>query len=297
MHYDDVVYRPPYEARSLLLQVTRGCSHNACTFCSMYAGVAYRESPLDEVAADVAEAREVAPLARRVFLVAGDAFSRSADDLLAVAGLVHAGLPRVSSIGSYARVTSVATKTDAELRRLADAGLADINIGVESALDDVLALMNKGYDADEAARQLRRLDEAGITYNLNIIIGAAGPARLREHARANAALVRAAHPTLVCVSPLHVDPAPPLERMVADGAFRECTVGQYIEEERAFLSDLRVEDCVFFGAHVSNPVPVVGMLGKDREALLAALDEGRRSLDPALLSSRPSKGAEGRILG
>ena len=108
------------------------------------------------------------------------------------------------------------------------------------------------FSEREAARQLRRLDEAGITYNLNIIIGAAGPARLREHARANAALVSAAHPTLVFVSPLHVDPATPLERMVADGAFRECTVGQYIEEERAFLSDLRVEGCAFANGDFSS---------------------------------------------
>lgn len=295
MHYDGITYRPPYEAYSLLLQVTRGCSHNACTFCTMYQRERFEVSPLQVIVDDIAEASFAYPHARRVFLVNGDAFCLPADALLNIAEMIHEALPAVETIGCYARITNVASKTDDELAALAAAGYADINIGVESALDDVLAFMNKGYDVATAREQLARLNAAGLPFNLNIINAAAGPSRISEHAAANAALVNAAKPTLVFVSPLHVDPGSRLEALVAAGKFEECTLGQYVEEEIAFLEGLELGDCTFFGAHVSNPVPVNCLLPRDKDALLAVLREGLAEMPQDVRDSHPSKGAEGAL--
>ena len=295
MHYDDVVYRPPYEARSLLLQVTRGCSHNACTFCSMYRDTPFSVSPVEEIVDDLVEAARDVPYARRVFLVNGDAFCLSADELAAIADMIHEALPRVESIGCYARIPNVAEKTDEELALLAAKGYDNINIGVESALDDVLAFMNKGYDVATAREQFARLHRAGLPFNVNIINAAAGPDRITEHAAANAELVNDARPTLIFVSPLHVDPGTPLERLLAQGRFVECTLGQYLEEEIAFLEGLTLSDCIFFGLHVSNPIPVQGLLPRDKEELLHALREGMAAIPRAVLDSHPSKGSEGRL--
>lgn len=295
MHYDGITFRPPYEAYSLLLQVTRGCSHNACTFCTMYRDEPFIISPLEEIVDDIVEASWSYPDARRVFLVNGDPFCLPADALLNIAEMIHEALPLVKSIGCYARITNISAKTDAELAALASAGYADLNIGVESALDDVLAFMNKGYTVDEARTQLARLNAAGLPFNLNIINAAAGPARIAEHAAANAALVNEAAPTLVFVSPLHVDPGSRLEGLVASGAFEECTLGQYLEEEIAFLEGLELADCVFFGGHVSNPVPVNGLLPRDKDRLLEALRAGLAAMPPELRDSHPKKGAEGSL--
>ena len=53
MHFYGQNYRPPFEAQSLLLQVTTGCSHNACAFCAMYRMTPYTESPLHEIESDL----------------------------------------------------------------------------------------------------------------------------------------------------------------------------------------------------------------------------------------------------
>lgn len=296
MHYDGTTYRPPYEAYSVLLQVTHGCSHNACTFCSMYLDQQFCVSPLEEIVDDIAEAAYFYPNARRVFLLNGDAFCLPADALLSIAEMIHEAMPNVRSIGSYARITNVASKTDEELAALAQAGYADLNIGVESGLDSVLSFMNKGYTVAEAREQFARLHAAGLSFNVNIINAAAGPDLIAEHAAANAALVNEAQPTLIFVSPLHVDPGAALEQLVAQGEFQECTLGQYLEEEIAFLEGLELEDCVFFGLHVSNPVPVQGILPRDKQAMLNALHEGMARMPQRLLDSHPSKGAEGRLL-
>ena len=295
MHYEGMTFRPPYEAYSLLLQVTRGCSHNDCTFCSMYRGTPFSVSPVEEIVDDLVEATRFYPGTRRVFLVNGDAFCLSADALLNIAEMIHTALPAVESIGCYARIPNVASKSDGELAALAQAGYADINIGVESALDDVLTFMNKGFTAADAREQFARLHKAELAFNVNIINAAAGPVRIAEHAAANAALVNETQPTLIFVSPLHVDPGTPLESLLNEGAFTECTLGQYVEEEIAFLEGLELDDCVFFGAHVSNPIPVSGLLSRDKDVLLAALREGLASMPRLLRDSHPSKGAEGSL--
>lgn len=298
MHYNGPTFRPPYEANSLILQVTTGCSHNACTFCSMYQGVPFATSPMEEILEDLHEVASMhfAPFIKRVFLANGDAFCLSADRLAEIARAIHEILPQVESIGGYARIQNIASKTDAELAHLAELGYADLNIGLESGLDDVLAYMNKGYTVAEAQAEMARLHKAGLTFNLNIINAAAGPERIAEHAAANARAVNEARPTLIFVSPLHVDPGAPLEEKVASGEFRECTLGQYIEEEIAFLEGLELEDCVFFGLHVSNPVPVQGVLPYDKQAMLTRLREGMARIPADKLNETPSKGAEGRLL-
>ena len=296
MHYTGMTFRPPYEARSIILQVTTGCSHNSCAFCSMYRDVAFEASPLAEVEEDLAELARWGTSARRVFLANGDAFCLPAAHLAEIAGLIRTHLPHVETIGAYASINNVVTKTDEELAQLARLGFSDINIGLESGLDDVLVHMNKGYDTATARTQMARLHAAGLPFNLNIINAAAGPDRILEAAEANAAIVNEARPTLVFVSPLHADPGTPLAAEVAAGTFAECTWGQYVVEEIEFLRRLEVEDCVFFGLHVSNPIPVSGVLPADKPRLVAALEMGLSRMPEDIANSHPAKGAEGRAV-
>ena len=118
MHYTGTIYRPPFEARSLLLQVTTSCSHNRCSFCTMYRDEPFRMEPLDQIEEDLVEARQYVPNVTRVFLENGDPFALSADRLEQIAVMIHAYLPRVETIAMYASVKNVIGKSDEELRRL-----------------------------------------------------------------------------------------------------------------------------------------------------------------------------------
>ena len=143
MNTTGIVYRPPFEANSLLLQVTTGCSHNKCTFCYMYHDVPFTMCPLEQVEADLDEAALFCPDVKRVFLEHGDPFTMPAERLLKIAELIHQKLPKVEPVAMYASIQNIRRKTDAELRRLRDAGINGLDIGVESGLDEALTMMNK----------------------------------------------------------------------------------------------------------------------------------------------------------
>ena len=142
MNTTGIVYRPPFEANSLLLQVTTGCSHNKCTFCYMYPDVPFTVCPMEQVEADIDEATRYCPDVERVFLEHGDAFVLSADRLSQIADAIHAKLPRVKTIAMYASIQNIRHKTDEGLRRLHACGIGGLDIGVESGLNATLQSMS-----------------------------------------------------------------------------------------------------------------------------------------------------------
>ncbi len=296
MHYTGTTYRPPYEAGSLLLQVTTGCSHNSCRFCTMYRDVDFAISPMSEIKADIQEAAQVRPHVQRAFLLNGNAFCLPADVLLEIAEDLHKNFDHLTSIGCYSTVNDLANKSDDDLRRLARAGFCEVNFGLESGMDSVLSYMNKGYDAKTAREQLGRLRKCGLKFSVNIINAAAGPKLLHEHARVNAEIINDIRPSLVFVSPLHIDPGSDLEDELTSGAFEECTLGQYIQEEIELLEGITTRECYFYGEHVSNPVPVAGWAAEDKSFLLSRLRAGMNRIPQKYLDAHPSKGSEGRLV-
>ena len=296
MHYTGVTYRPPFEANTLLLQVTTGCTHNKCSFCSMYRGIKFSISPTEEVEEDLAEASAYAPFVRRIFLENGDAFVLPAGRLAELAEMIRGYLPYVETITMYASIRNVMRKTDEELRMLRALGVNELNIGLESGHDGTLALMNKGYTAAEARRELDRLRAAGIDYGLNVILGGAGSGKWEPNVRATAELLNTVKPYLVYVGALHYAPGCPLYDDLLSGAFVENSYGEYLDEEELLLSLLDLEGSRLFGLHPSNIVRIAGRLNSEKEQMILAVREAREQLHP-ILNQRPIRGSEGTILG
>ena len=291
----NIMYRPPFEANSFLLQVTEGCSHNACSFCTMYREVPFRMETMETVEAQLRRAGEYAPYIDRVFLENGDPFVLPADRLLAVAELVHEYFPNTKTIAMYASINNIMTKTDAELKALREQGINELNIGVESGLDEALTYMNKGYTAQQAIHELQRLRDAGIDYGAIIIFGCAGPALRTENAEATAHLLNITRPYLIFTGTLHADPGCPLYDDISGGSFAECTFGEYLDEEEQLLSRLELDNCLYFGLHPSNVLRVQGMLGRDRERMLEDLQQVRSRLG-SRLDRHPVRRGEGAIV-
>lgn len=295
MKYTGITYRPPFEAGSLLLQVTQGCSHNLCSFCTMYRDVPFRIESLEQIEADLKEAAAYAPDCKRVFLENGDPFVLSAGRLIQIAELIHRYLPKTETIAMYASVKNIQGKTDEELKMLKSIGVNELNIGVESGLDDALRLMHKGYDAGQALHELNRLKSAGIDYGANIIFGAAGKGKWNENAKATAELLNETKPYLIFTGTVHADPGCPLYNDLENGHFVENTFEEYLEEEKLLISLLDLPGCLYFGLHPSNVVPMQGYLNRDKTKLLDEI-ERKRSYLGNRISERPIRYGEGAII-
>ena len=295
MNMTGMVYRPPYEANSLLLQVTLGCSHNKCTFCYMYPDVRFSVCPMEQVEEDIAEAAQICPDVKRVFLEHGDAFVLSADRLTQIGDAIHRKLPKVETIAMYASTQNIRHKTDAELRRLRDCGINGLDIGVESGLDAALRYMNKGHTAEEAREQLLRLTKAGMDYSFNAILGCGGAGLWRENAEATAELINAVQPHMLFIGTLHAQPGCRLYEDMQSGVFRESTFGQLLDEQELLIRRLELEDTYYFGSHPSNIVPMQARLPQHKDEMLEAVRDARKQLRRKL-DEYPTRGGEGSIL-
>lgn len=172
MHYTGTIWRPPYEASSLLLEVTAGCTHHQCKFCTLYNDLPFhfRMSPIEDVEADLKEASKQYTLWKgykisRTFLTGANPFVLKTEKLLVIAQLIHKYFSDNKTIGCFARVTDITVKTDEELEQLKMAGYDGLTIGIETGDDEALRFMKKGYLSKDIVEQCSRLDKAGISYN------------------------------------------------------------------------------------------------------------------------------------
>lgn len=289
MHYTGTIWRPPYEAGSLIIEATAGCTHRRCKFCTLYEDLPFkfRPSPLEDIEADLLEAQTWYhdPLRRaeerlfgleearvdRVFLAGANPFGLKAARLLDIAGLVRRHFPQCGGIGCFARVTDVAAKGDDELAALASAGFDGLTLGIETADDEALTFMGKGYAARDIVEQCRRLDAAGIRYAFFYLAGVSGAGRSIEGARATAEACNQAHPWLIGVNMLTVYATSALAREIAAGRWQEAGEVEKYEEVRELAARLDIPvELALLGA--SNPVMIQGRLPEQRADVIAALD-------------------------
>ncbi|MEC4176853.1 radical SAM protein [Adlercreutzia sp. R7] len=289
MHYTGTIWRPPYEADSLIIEATAGCTHHRCKFCTLYEDLPFkfRPSPLEDIEADLLEAQTwyhdplrkaeerlfALPGARtsRIFLAGANPFGLKARHLLRIAELVRAYFPQCESVGCFSRITDVAAKTDGELADLAAAGFDGLTIGVETGDEVALAFMDKGYGAEDIVEQCARLDAAGISYAFFYLAGISGAGRGIEGARATAAICNRTSPWLIGANMLTVYRNSALHAEIAAGRWREAREVEKYEEVKELISRLSVPvEFAMLGA--SNPVMLRGRLPEQREEVIAALD-------------------------
>jgi len=273
MRYEGNIFRPPSEANSLIIQATRGCSYNKCTFCAMYQDVRFKIRPVDAIAEDIAMAREyLGPQVRRVFLADGDALIVKTERLLEIIDLLEASFPDLQRIGVYATPQALLIKSSDELEALRARKLRMLYLGVESGSETVLERLKKGVSCDQMITAGQRAVAAGMKLSTMIILGAGGPELSAEHARESGLLLSAINPRFISTLTMMVVPQAPIYEEARQEQYIPPTPRQTIEELRGLIAHLDVSGAIFRANHVSNLATPAGSLPKDKERMLAELD-------------------------
>lgn len=291
MHYTGTIWRPPYEASSLLLEVTAGCTHHKCKFCTLYNDLPFkfRMSPLKDVESDLQEAQlwSTDPIAMltarlqglprperisRAFLVGANPFILKYDRLMTIADLIRKYIPSVKTIGCFARITDITLKSDEELASLHRVGYDGLTIGIETGDDEALRFMNKGYTSADIVNQCRRLDQAGIHYSFFYLVSISGAGRGEIGAKATADVCNQLHPSLIGVNMLTIYPDSELYQEIQRGTWKEEGEIEKYKEIRVLLEHLTIPT-QFAALGASNAFQFQGTLPEDKTALAAALDE------------------------
>ena len=283
MRYFGSVYRPPSEARSLIVQVTYGCSHNTCAFCSMYKAKKFTLRPMEEILEDFRLARQAYSKVGRIFLADGDALIRPAADLERILEVIAELFPECERVTCYASPSSIHKRTPEELKRLRERNLTMVYMGLESGCDEVLKRMRKGHTAADIVAAGQKINAAGIDLSVTAISGLGGVELWREHAMDTAAALSAMKPAYIGLLTLMVEPGTPLYDWVEKGQFQLLDSHQVLEETALVVAQLDCEGAVFRMNHASNYLTLKGTLNEDKQALLKRIHSamsGRTDLRP-----------------
>ena len=273
MRYEGNVFRPPSEARSYILQCTVGCSHNRCTFCSMYKDKKYRVRDLAEIMADIRVAGGYYGDLYKVFLADGDALAMPTDDLLAILAELYRTFPSLKHVGIYASPDSILDKSLEDLKKLKEAGITMAYLGVETGDRKLLEDIRKGVTYEEMVEAGRKVREAGILLSVTIILGLAGRTpQAVEHARNTARILNEINPDYIGALTLMLEPKTEMYRRLQRGEFELPNPFEVLDELRLIIQGLEVQGTEFRSNHASNYLAIKGRLPADKQKILALIN-------------------------
>jgi radical SAM superfamily enzyme len=275
--YEQGVIRPPSEASSLLIRVTRNCPWNQCLFCPAYKGVKFSKRPMEEVKKDIdSMADEIRGYSgvRAAFLQDADSLILPVDDLVAILDHLKEKFPKIDRITTYARARTLSRKSVDDLKRLKQAGLTRIHTGMESGSAKVLQMIKKGMTPEEVVTGGNHVMEAGIELSEYIMPGIAGRALSEEHATETARLLNLVCPHFIRVRTFAMHPQSPMQKMVREGTFVPLTDDEIVAEIRLLVNHLdsmrSYFSCNDFSLNLLMQVD--GFLNEKKEYMLKELD-------------------------
>ncbi len=268
--YIEPVFRPPSEARSLILQVTNGCSWNKCTFCEMYTlpQKKFRLKPLEELENELAAVAKSGIPVRRVFLADGDAMTLSYRRLKDIMELINRYLPGIQRVSSYCLPRNLRKKTVEELATLREMGLDLFYVGCESGDDLVLERVKKGENFESSLAALRKIKAAGVRSSVMILNGMGGKKYSEQHARNSALLMNEAQPEYLATLVVSFPQGSETYEAGFEGEFEELDQQGLFQEMFWLLDTLELEKTIFRSDHASNYLVLKGTLNRDKQRLL-----------------------------
>jgi len=283
MKYEGMIYRPPSEADSLILQVTVGCSYNRCTFCGAFQGKSFRIKSLDEVKEDIDEAALYGDRIERVFLADGDALIIPQPELLQIMNYLKEKIRGLKRVGIYANARDILKKKPEELLALKEAGLGIVYLGLESGNLEVLKRIKKNATIDQMIRAAGRVKDSGIVLSVTVILGLGGVEGSKAHAEDTGRVLSEMDPDYVGALSLMIVPGTPIEEEIESGRLALPTPFGLIKELETMIENCHFTECFFASNHASNYLPLRIRMPEEKEKALKRIREVLKRKDPALL--------------
>ena len=270
LNYDAPLYRPPSEAKSLIFQVTLGCSFNECSFCDMYRSKEYSERSWEEVKGEIDLMAKSLPDTTRIFLADGDALNLSTDYMIQIVEYIYQKFPNLERISCYAMPMNLLKKTPEELNMMNKAGLDRLYLGIETGNDIILKKVTKGATQKTMIKACNKAKDAGYSLSCMVILGLGGSKYTKENAVDTAKVINAVQPDYVGALTLYLENGIKNEFLTKfEGEFERLTDSQAIDELEQLISEIDVSDEIVFRAnHGSNAYNVGGTFPQDKQEML-----------------------------
>lgn len=274
LNYDAPLYRPPSEARSLIFQVTLGCSFNECSFCDMYRSKEYSERPWEAIKTEIDMMARYMPQTRRVFLADGDALNLDSEYMIKIVKYIREKFIDIQRIACYAMPMNILKKTPEELKKMNQAGLDMFYLGIESGSDIVLKKVTKGAVAKTIIRSVNKAKDAGYIMSCMVILGLGGKAYSKDHITGTAKVISACSPNYVGALTLYLENGIKQEFLEKyQGEFEKISDDESLDELYDLVEQIETDNKIIFRVnHGSNAYTVKGTFPQDKQAMLEKID-------------------------
>jgi radical SAM superfamily enzyme YgiQ (UPF0313 family) len=299
MRYEYPVYRPPSEWKSLIIQATIGCPHNKCAFCDMYKTQKFRLRPLEEIKKDILMAKDLENEikskiknhdvnlnqiayqsglpwlmegeVKRVFLADSNSLIIDTSELIQLLEFIHKTFPNLERLTSYARAKTINEKSLTDLKKIHNAGLTRLHVGLETGDPELLKIIKKGVTPEEQIKAGKKALKAGFELTEYVLLGLGGKEYSEQHAINTAKVINQINPTWVRVRTLMLRPKTILNNMIKRGEIHEATPLDIVKETRLLIDSM---DCTteFLSDHNSNYLQLNGKFPEDKNKLLTDID-------------------------
>ena len=270
LNYDTPLYRPPSEAKSLIFQVTLGCSFNECSFCDMYRSKEYSERSWEEVKGEIDTMAKMLPDTTKIFLADGDALNLDTKYMIQIVKYVYEKFPNLERVSCYAMPMNLLKKTPEELDAMKKAGLNMLYLGIETGSDILLKKVTKGATAKTIIKSCKKAKDAGFTLSCMVILGIGGSKYSSENARETAKVISEVKPDYVGALTLYLENGIKDEFLTKfDEEFIRISDSEAINELEELITEINVDDNVVVRAnHGSNAYNIAGTFPEDKQAML-----------------------------
>ncbi len=275
INYNMPLYRPPSEANNIIIQVTYGCSFNACTFCSMYRTKKYTRRSLEEVFIDIDKMAISYPQSTRVFLADGDALELPTEHLIEILQYLKKSFPKLRRVSSYASPLNLHEKTLEELILLRENGLTLVYFGIETGDKKLLKHVVKGSTPSKMIEGLNKASSAGLKISATVILGLAGKNGWQSHVDETAKLVNQTQINYLSTLQLglHGDEKENFPKKFHGTFVLQDDMGM-LKEQISLIEQINTDKPIIFRSnHASNALALAGNLPRDKDRLIEELNE------------------------